>query len=293
MAKKGKKAGLSVDLSRKKKKVFDVDTNIKVAYKTGNIVYGKNQVLKSLRKNRFKMIIIAQNCPKELEDQLNYYNTLSKDSTYIYRYKGSSWNLGLACAKPYMISVIAVADENPEGRIAAGKRLEIDNLYGDYRQMLDREKLDVVTVAPRWCDQREAMVTACAAAGCHVLVEKPFAIDAASADHMLAACRSANVKVAVVHQQRAFPGVREIKARLADGRLGKMLSMRARGKEDARAGGEVRIVEKRNCVGEIVHRAGVGGHSKSSPTRDEKPGRTSPPVISSSWPRMQISWRDR
>ena len=111
MAKKGKKAEMSVDLTRKKKKVFDVDTNIKVAYKTGNIVYGKNQVLKALRQNRFKMLIIANNCPSKLEEQLNYHNSLSKDPTFIYRYQGSSWNLGLACAKPYMISVIAVADE--------------------------------------------------------------------------------------------------------------------------------------------------------------------------------------
>ena len=38
---KSKKTDSSVDLSRKKKKEFDIDTNIKVAYKTGKMVYGK------------------------------------------------------------------------------------------------------------------------------------------------------------------------------------------------------------------------------------------------------------
>jgi large subunit ribosomal protein L30e len=100
-----------VDLSRKKKKEFDVDTNIRVAYKTGKIVYGKNSVLKYLRNDSFKMIIVANNCPAELMNQLNHYISLMKDKMYIHRYKGSSWDLGLTCAKPYMISVIGIINE--------------------------------------------------------------------------------------------------------------------------------------------------------------------------------------
>jgi predicted dehydrogenase len=134
--------------------------------------------------------------------------------------------------------VVAVADAAAEGRDLAGKRLEVSSLYDDYRQMLARERLDVVTVAPRWLDQREATITAAAAAGCHIFCEKPLAIDAASADRMLAACRSAKVKIAVAHTQRAASGVAELRARLVDGRLGKILRMNARGKEDHRAGGE-------------------------------------------------------
>ena len=100
-----------LDLSRKKKKEFDVDTNIKVAMNTGKFMYGKKQVFRYLRNESFKMIIIASNCPTELEKQLNYYISLVKDKTYIHRYKGYSWDLGLACAKPYMISIIGVIQE--------------------------------------------------------------------------------------------------------------------------------------------------------------------------------------
>lgn len=108
--KKGQKIGSTIDISRKKVKEFDIDTNIKVAYKTGKIIYGKNQVLKELRNNPFKMLMICNNCPKELENRLNYYNSLTENKLFIHRYKGSSWDLGLACAKPYMISVIGVID---------------------------------------------------------------------------------------------------------------------------------------------------------------------------------------
>jgi len=108
MAKKSKNIGDSIDLSRKKKKELDVETNIKVAYKTGKIIFGKSQVLRQLRQKPFKMMIIAQNCPTEFENQINYYNSLMKNSMFIYKYKGSSWELGLAMGKPYMISVIGI-----------------------------------------------------------------------------------------------------------------------------------------------------------------------------------------
>ncbi|MFW9824440.1 MAG: 50S ribosomal protein L30e [Candidatus Thorarchaeota archaeon] len=109
--KKNKNVTEKLDLSRKKKKEFDIDTNIKVAMNTGKFIFGKKQVLKHLRKEPFKMIIIANNCPTELENQLNYHNSLMKDRIFIHRYKGSSWDLGLACAKPYMISIIGVVQE--------------------------------------------------------------------------------------------------------------------------------------------------------------------------------------
>ena len=108
--KKSKSAVEKLDPSRKKKKEFDINTNIKVAYKTGKFIYGKNQVLKNLRDTSFSMLIVSNNCPQELMNQLNYYNSLLKDKHFIYKYKGSSWDLGIACAKPYMISIIGVID---------------------------------------------------------------------------------------------------------------------------------------------------------------------------------------
>ena len=77
--KKNKPTIEKLDLSRKKKKEFDVNTNIKVAYKTGKFIYGKNQVLKNLRTISFNMLIVSNNCPQELMNQLNYYNSLLKD----------------------------------------------------------------------------------------------------------------------------------------------------------------------------------------------------------------------
>lgn len=110
MARKSKKISESIDLSRKKVKEFDIDTNIKVAYKTGKLIYGQSQVLRQVRRDPFKMIIISNNCPDELETQLRYYNSLINNRIFIHKYQGSSWDLGLAIGKPYMISVIGIND---------------------------------------------------------------------------------------------------------------------------------------------------------------------------------------
>jgi large subunit ribosomal protein L30e len=110
MARKKKQISDSIDLTRKKTKEFDIETNIKVAYKTGKVVYGADQVLRQLRQDPFTMLILSNNCPAELESQLEYLNTLMKESIFIHKYKGSSWNLGLAMGKPYMISVIGIND---------------------------------------------------------------------------------------------------------------------------------------------------------------------------------------
>jgi large subunit ribosomal protein L30e len=108
--KKKKQISDSIDLSRKKTKEFDIDTNIKVAYKTGKVVYGADQVLRQLRQDPFRMLILSNNCPADLESQLEFLNSLMKQNIFIHKYKGSSWDLGLAMGKPYMISVIGIND---------------------------------------------------------------------------------------------------------------------------------------------------------------------------------------
>ena len=104
---------VNIDFSRrKKKKEFDIDTNIKVALKSGKVIYGRNQVLKNMRQKPYGMLIMANNAPMDLQYQIQHYNSLldEKERIFIHTYKGSSWDLGLACAKPYMISVLGIYD---------------------------------------------------------------------------------------------------------------------------------------------------------------------------------------
>lgn len=134
--------------------------------------------------------------------------------------------------------VVAVADDDPQGREKAGKRLGVNRLYTDYRRMISTEKLDIVSIGPRWITDRVPMVQAAAAAGCHIYCEKPFAADLIDADAMIAACRKANVKIAVAHQFRGMPPVQQAIRDVREGKYGKLLRIYARPKDDHRGGGE-------------------------------------------------------
>jgi predicted dehydrogenase len=136
------------------------------------------------------------------------------------------------------VEVVAVADEDPAGRAAAAARTGAKNAYADYREMLAKERPRIVSVAPRWIDAHHDMVLACAEHGASVFLEKPMCRSLEEADAMVRACESAHVKLAIAHQTRYSPKVPVVARLLADGRIGEVLEIRGRGKEDTRGGGE-------------------------------------------------------
>jgi predicted dehydrogenase len=131
-----------------------------------------------------------------------------------------------------------VADDDDKGRQAAAARLGAKNAYADYRQMLEKERPQIVSVATRFLDTHRDMVVACAQAGASIFLEKPMARTLAEADDMVAACERHHVKLAIAHQTRHSPRLQRVKELLADGKLGDLLEMHARGKEDTRGGGQ-------------------------------------------------------
>ena len=140
------------------------------------------------------------------------------------------------------VEVVAVADPDDAGRQKAMKRCGAARGYRDYREMLRKEKPDLVSIGPRWTDQRLEMVKATAEAGAHILMEKPFAASLADADAMVEAVEKNNVKVQVGHQMRTGPPVRHVRDLIRSGEIGVVQEVRGRGKEDSRAGGEDLIV---------------------------------------------------
>ncbi len=141
------------------------------------------------------------------------------------------------------VEIIAVADEDEAGRLAAKERLGAAAAYEHYRVMLRYEKPDIVAIAPRWLDQHHDMALACAEDGVKgVLCEKPLCPTLAQADEIVAACRRTGMKMAICHQTRYSPRLKVIRNLVATGRIGNLLEMRCRGKEDGRGGGEDMMV---------------------------------------------------
>lgn len=134
--------------------------------------------------------------------------------------------------------IVGVADANPEGLANAIERLGGPVAFPDYRKMLDATKPDIVAVGPRWLDQHRDMVVAAAERGCHIYLEKPMCRSLDEADAMVKACEVNNVKLAIAHQTRYSPKLHVVRDLIYDGRIGEVLELRGRGKEDRRGGGE-------------------------------------------------------
>jgi predicted dehydrogenase len=138
--------------------------------------------------------------------------------------------------------VVAVADDNERGRAAAQQRLKARNAYADYRVMLQKERPNLVAVAPRWLDCHRDMVLACAEHGASIFMEKPICRNLEEADEMVRACERHHVKLALAHQTRYSPVMAHIREVIERGQIGDILELRGRGKEDRRVGGEDMLV---------------------------------------------------
>lgn len=136
------------------------------------------------------------------------------------------------------VEILAVADEHEVGRKTALPRTKAKTAYADYREMLDKERPEIVGIGPRWVDQHAAMALAAAEFGCHVYMEKPFTPTLAQADAVIRAFEMKHLKLALAHQTRQCPVTHLVKKLVAGGEIGQLLEMRGRGKEDHRGGGE-------------------------------------------------------
>ena len=134
------------------------------------------------------------------------------------------------------VEVVSIADPDNNGRKAAAQRSGASREYDDYREMLDKENLDLVNVCPRWLGNHEEMVIASATAEVKgILCEKPFAPSLSEADSMLESCARNGVRVVVAHRRVNAYEIHGKKL-LDDGLIGDLRTIKSRGKEDRRAG---------------------------------------------------------
>ena len=136
------------------------------------------------------------------------------------------------------VEVVAVAAPDPEGLAAAGERTGAARGYADYREMLEKEDVELVNVCPRVVTPHAEMAIAAAEAGARgIFCEKPVAASLAEADAILETCERYNVKMAVAHR-RANPYEQHAKRLVDAGEIGQLQVLRGRGKWDQRAGAE-------------------------------------------------------
>ena len=140
------------------------------------------------------------------------------------------------------VRVEAIADQNPAGLETAALRAKAKRKYRDYREMIEKERPDLVSIAPRHPDCHKAMALAAINVGSHCIVEKPFTEHLEEADEIVRAAKDKGVQIVVGHKNRYSPMFQKMQRHIADGFFGDILEMRVQGKQDHRAGGEDLIV---------------------------------------------------
>lgn len=94
--------------------------------------------------------------------------------------------------------------------------------YADYHEMLKRDDLDVVCLCMPSGARLEA-AEAAAAAGQHIIAEKPLEVTTERIDKLIAAVDKAGVKLGCIFQYRFADGPCQMKEAVEQGRFGKLV----------------------------------------------------------------------
>lgn len=119
------------------------------------------------------------------------------------------------------IELVAIASRRPGEATKWAAEFSIRRSYESYEAILADPDIDAVYL-PLANEQHKPWVLAAAAAGKHVLCEKPLALDAAEAEEMASACRRAGVMLMEAFMWRHHPWVAEAQEIIQSGRIGEL-----------------------------------------------------------------------
>ena len=88
--------------------MVNLEKALRMAIKTGKVIFGSKRSLDAIRRGRARLVILAKESPEEIKQEVEYYCKLSKIPLYVF--DGSSIDLGTLCGKPFMVSTLAIID---------------------------------------------------------------------------------------------------------------------------------------------------------------------------------------
>jgi predicted dehydrogenase len=122
--------------------------------------------------------------------------------------------------------LVAVTTSSAERAEDACRRCGSVSVHPSLEALLETETLDAVVIASSTSAHADN-VEACAAAGLHILCEKPLGLSLQDCDRAAGAARAADVKLMIGHVRRFDDGYAEAKRAIESGSIGKPLLYRA------------------------------------------------------------------
>jgi myo-inositol 2-dehydrogenase/D-chiro-inositol 1-dehydrogenase len=127
--------------------------------------------------------------------------------------------------------IVAVASPTRANVRSFARRFNIPRWFTDYRQLLALPEIDLVVIGiPNHLHCQ--VVLDAAAAGKHIVVEKPLCLSLTEADRMIAACAAAGVKLMYAEELCFAPKYVRLKQLLDSGALGRATLLKQSEKHD-------------------------------------------------------------
>lgn len=98
---------------------MDVSKEIRQAVDTGKVILGTDKSRKALKLGQAKLVITASNCQSEVLEDIKHYAGLANIPVHIFA--GDSAELGLACGKPFLVSVLAILEPGSSNILSLGE----------------------------------------------------------------------------------------------------------------------------------------------------------------------------
>lgn len=125
-----------------------------------------------------------------------------------------------------LATLVGISDANPGTAKRIGERHKVP-FYEDYRQLLEKEKPEAVSIAVP-TEAHFEVVKGALQAGCHVLVEKPIAATVEQGKAMVKMALDEKCVLRVGHIERFNPAIIKLKEILQTGILGNIFQIHAR-----------------------------------------------------------------
>ncbi len=133
------------------------------------------------------------------------------------------------CYRAAGVEVVAGADPHEGQREAYRRKWGIESLYADYREMLEREQPDILSICTTAKPRARILLDAVgigASRGLKAIwAEKPIAISLAEADEMVAACQRAGIVLAIGCSRAWSPMYNQMRELIDEGELGDLLQV--------------------------------------------------------------------
>ena len=140
---------------------------------------------------------------------------------------GTGWCGGIraeTCAASALVKSLHLAESRPERLAEVAKATRARTATGDYRELLNIDEIEAVYVSATPETTHYPMARDFLAAGKHVFLEKPIALELSEADELVALARKNKLKFTIGYSQRFNPKFAYVRKSIREGTIGRPVS---------------------------------------------------------------------